>query len=255
MRNPKGRAKHKLRLFSTRGDAVEEKSRLEEKYPTGVHRIWYSQPHEKWAVGSWTFLGKGNPTPKEDVQRRKYLISVMRKLVQEGKLPGRYLSGSVWMDTQSLEDLLKRYRNPARIPGEPWSYPLSEYQDLREAMGTEARRRRPISYGVHSADAFLNRYKRYEKEHLLSVRDAILRGERVPVSRFREHKSLVFPKPIGGVRHLGVPKSVLRGYYLQRLRGLRNPFIESMITGLGIGTGFAAAHLLTDGIVQRKKRR
>ncbi len=48
---------------------------------------------------------------------------------------------------------------------DPSTMTLDEYIDAREAMGAERRKRTPISYGIHSADAFIKRYHKYEAEY------------------------------------------------------------------------------------------
>ena len=55
-----------------------------------------------------------NPTPREDVTRRKYLLRELEKRVREGKIPVRYLSGAMYIDTEELENILSRYKNPVR---------------------------------------------------------------------------------------------------------------------------------------------
>jgi len=116
-------------------------------FDEGFTWITFTEKGRAYAKSLGFNIPRSNPTPKEDVQRRKYLLSVMKKLVQEGKMPGGYLSGAMWMNTQRLEDVVRRYSTS------------------------------------------------------------------------------------------------------------RNPFFESMIAGLGIGTGFAAAHLLTDRVVDRRRKR
>lgn len=41
---------------------------------------------------------------------------------------------------------------------------LDEYIDAREDMGRERRRNAPLSYGIHSADAIMARYRKYTRE-------------------------------------------------------------------------------------------
>ncbi len=53
-----------------------------------------------------------NPTPRVDVTRRKYLLRELEKRVREGKIPVRYLSGAMYIDTEELENILSRYKNP-----------------------------------------------------------------------------------------------------------------------------------------------
>lgn len=47
----------------------------------------------------------------------------------------------------------------------PKTMTLDEYIAAREKMGEERRRRTPLSYGIHSADAIISRFKKYEVEY------------------------------------------------------------------------------------------
>ena len=54
---------------------------------------------------------------------------------------------------------------------DPRTMTLDEYLIAREEMGRDRRKRTPLSYGIHSADAIIKRYHKYEREYLEAKRD------------------------------------------------------------------------------------
>lgn len=57
-----------------------------------------------------------------------------------------------------------------KFPKDPKLMTLREYCDCRDDMGRERRHKRPLSYGVHSTDAFIARHRKYEKEYSLLIK-------------------------------------------------------------------------------------
>ena len=111
----------------------------------------------------------------------------------------------------------------SRNPVDPWKISLMDYQILRDEQWKVGwiKRGKPQGYGITSSDAALNRWRQYRKKHFESVRDAILKGERVPISRFREHPSLLPPKKGPGFRDFA-SKAQLREWYRQGITSARS---------------------------------
>lgn len=129
-----------------------------------------------------------NPTPKQDVARRKVLLREIEKRVSEGTLPQKYLTGAVWMDTDELEKVLR-------------SNPFTRCV----LCGLETRR--TVFGPIHWPPGVL-------------PKDLVHRvDEKADIGSTMKEKLRVFKE------------KVIRS----------NPFLESLVTGIGLGSGFALA--------------
>ena len=77
----------------------------------------------------------------------------------------------------------------------PYKMTLNSYQQLRadsyDILRSKRKAQKYYSYGVYSADASINRYKKYKKEHLLSVARALIDGKlNMRSPRIKEHREL-----------------------------------------------------------------